>query len=105
VSISARTLQTTVEDIRASLQRSGILKLVLVLVNGHGGNYVLSNVTREANVNGPHVTLFPAHDDWEAARRGAGLATNASEDMHAGELETSAAICMLRDSTRTLPNT
>ncbi len=87
VSISARTLHGTVEDIRESLRRSGISKLVLV--NGHGGNYVLSNVTREANVEGSHVTLFPARDDWDAARREAGLTTTASEDMHAGELETS----------------
>jgi creatinine amidohydrolase len=87
VSISARTLHATVEDIRESLRRSGISRLVLV--NGHGGNYVLSNVTREANVESAHVTLFPARDDWETARREAGLTTTASEDMHAGELETS----------------
>jgi creatinine amidohydrolase len=87
VSISAPTLHATVQDIRESLRRSGISKLVLV--NGHGGNYVLSNVTREANVDGSHVTLFPARDDWDTARREAGLTTTASEDMHAGELETS----------------
>lgn len=87
VSISARTLHAMVEDIRESLRNAGISKLVLV--NGHGGNYVLSNVTREANVGGPHVTLFPARDDWDAARREAGIATTSSEDMHAGELETS----------------
>jgi creatinine amidohydrolase len=61
----------------------------LVLVNGHGGNYVLSNVVRASNVGGSHVTLFPARDDWDTARREAGLVTTASEDMHAGELETS----------------
>jgi creatinine amidohydrolase len=87
VSISARTLHAMVEDIRESLRKAGIFKLVLV--NGHGGNYVLSNITREANVGGSHVTLFPARDDWDAARREAGIATTASEDMHAGELETS----------------
>jgi creatinine amidohydrolase len=87
VSISARTLHAMVEDIRESLRKTGISKLVLV--NGHGGNHVLSNVTREANVGGSHVTLFPARDDWDAARREAGIATTASEDMHAGELETS----------------
>jgi creatinine amidohydrolase len=76
-----------VEDIRDSLRKAGISKLVLV--NGHGGNYVLSNVTREANVGGSHVTLFPARDDWDTARRQAGIKTTASEDMHAGELETS----------------
>jgi creatinine amidohydrolase len=87
VSISARTLHAMVEDIRKSLRASGIEKLVLV--NGHGGNYVLSNVVRQANVGGSRVTLFPARDDWDTARRAAGLVTTASEDMHAGELETS----------------
>jgi creatinine amidohydrolase len=87
VSISARTLHAMVEDIRDSLRKARISKLVLV--NGHGGNYVLSNVTREANVGGSQVTLFPARDDWDNARRQAGIETTASEDMHAGELETS----------------
>jgi creatinine amidohydrolase len=87
VSIGARTLHAMVEDIRESLRASGVEKVVLV--NGHGGNYVLFNVVREANLGGSHVTLFPARDDWDAARREAGIATTASEDMHAGELETS----------------
>ncbi len=87
ISISARTLHAVVDDIRESLRASRVQKLVLV--NGHGGNYVLSNVTRQANVGGSRVTLFPTRDDWDTARRAAGLATTASEDMHAGELETS----------------
>jgi creatinine amidohydrolase len=57
VSISAKTLYAVIDDIRASLARSGIHKLVIV--NGHGGNYVLSNVVQEANVDGPIVSLFP----------------------------------------------
>jgi creatinine amidohydrolase len=43
VSISHQTLSAMVEDIRASLAASGITRLVIV--NGHGGNYVLSNFT------------------------------------------------------------
>jgi creatinine amidohydrolase len=45
VSISSRTLIAIIDDVRSSLSRSGIK--YLVLVNGHGGNYVLSNVTQE----------------------------------------------------------
>ncbi|WP_084526267.1 creatininase family protein [Nocardia vaccinii] len=37
VSISAATLIALIDDVRLSLERSGIDKLVLV--NGHGGNY------------------------------------------------------------------
>ncbi|MFE2282810.1 creatininase family protein [Streptomyces sp. NPDC059443] len=87
VSISAKTLYAVIDDIRASLARSGIHKLVIV--NGHGGNYVLSNVVQEANVDGPAVTLFPLGADWDQARDHAGLVSDRHADMHAGEIETS----------------
>jgi creatinine amidohydrolase len=87
VSISASTLLSVVDDIRVSLARSGISKLALV--NGHGGNYVLSNVTQQANVEHRSVVLFPGRDDWNAARDHAGAATSAHDDMHGGEMETS----------------
>src|SRR5919108_5779528 len=87
VSISASTLAAVVADVAESLRASGIDRLAIV--NGHGGNYVLSNVVQQANVAGPRMTLFPSRTDWEAARTAAGLASTASEDMHAGELEVS----------------
>src|SRR5262249_9663577 len=67
--------------------RSGVERVVLV--NGHGGNYVLNNVVQEANVNGPRMALFPSRHDWENARVDAGLETSSHDDMHAGEIETS----------------
>jgi creatinine amidohydrolase len=84
VSISARTLYSVVQDIAESLRRSGISKLVLV--NGHGGNYVLANLVQES---GGDMALFPAVEDWEAARIAAGIRNDGDSDMHAGELETS----------------
>jgi hypothetical protein len=48
------------------LARSGIDKLALV--NGHGGIYVQSNITQQANTAGPRVVLFPSRDDWITAR-------------------------------------
>jgi creatinine amidohydrolase len=87
VSLSARTLHAVITDIQASLQRAGVPKLVLV--NGHGGNYVLSNAVQEANVAGPVMSLFPTRADWDTARRAAGLETSTHDDMHAGELEVS----------------
>lgn len=87
VSISAKTLFAVIDDIRASLARSGIHKLVII--NGHGGNYVLSNVVQEANVDGPTVSLFPLGADWDRARDHAGLVSDRHADMHAGEIETS----------------
>jgi creatinine amidohydrolase len=87
VSISARTLFSVITDITQSLKQSGISKVVLI--NGHGGNYVLSNIVQEANVSGKHMALFPAAEDWKAARSAAQLETSTHEDMHAGEIETS----------------
>ena len=61
----------------------------LVLVNGHGGNYVLGNIVQEANSRGSRMALFPAAGDWADARSAARLESAMQEDMHAGEIETS----------------
>ncbi|OPC82460.1 creatinine amidohydrolase [Embleya scabrispora] len=87
VSISATTLYAVVSDVWRSLQASGIGGLLVV--NGHGGNYVLSNVVQEANVTGSRVALFPAREDWQRAREEAELESDGAEDMHGGELEVS----------------
>jgi creatinine amidohydrolase len=87
VSISSVTLHAVVRDIAASLRRSGVD--TLVLVNGHGGNYVLGNVVQESAARGERMALFPAAEDWETARERAGVRTPLLTDMHAGEMETS----------------
>ena len=87
VSISAKTLIALVADVAESLHRTDIDRLAII--NGHGGNYVLSNIVQQANVAGPRMTLFPGRTEWDTARTAAGLQTTASEDMHAGELEVS----------------
>ncbi|MGW3493867.1 creatininase family protein [Streptomyces sp. NPDC001020] len=87
VSISSVTLHAVVRDIAASLRRSGVE--ALVLVNGHGGNYVLGNVVQESADSGVRMALFPAPEDWEAARQRTGVRTSPLSDMHAGEIETS----------------
>ncbi|MEU2160662.1 creatininase family protein [Streptomyces chengbuensis] len=87
VSISATTLHAVVRDIAESLRRSGVRNLVLI--NGHGGNYVLRNVVQEAVGTGIRMALFPGSADWSAARERAGVETPSHSDMHAGEVETS----------------
>jgi creatinine amidohydrolase len=87
VSIESSTLTQLIADIRASLAAQGIERLVIV--NGHGGNYVLNNIAQQANVDGPKVVLYPSPADWDSARRAAGLVTTAHDDMHGGEGETS----------------
>jgi creatinine amidohydrolase len=87
VSISAATLYAVVTDIAESLRRGGISKLVLI--SGHGGNYVLGNVVQEASARGEHMALFPTEVDWLNARAAGGVELGPENDMHAGELETS----------------
>ncbi|WP_327652004.1 creatininase family protein [Micromonospora aurantiaca] len=87
VSISARTLDAIITDVRESLQRSGVARLVIV--NGHGGNYVLSNIVQQANLAGPQLALFPNRTAWETACQDAGIVGTLHDDMHAGEIETS----------------
>ncbi|WP_332112950.1 creatininase family protein [Streptomyces sp. ActVer] len=87
VSISSVTLHAVVRDIADSLRRSGVD--TLVVVNGHGGNYVLGNVVQESTAADARMALFPAAEDWETAREQAGIETSLLTDMHAGEIETS----------------
>ncbi|MBV2358003.1 creatininase family protein [Streptomyces sp. J2-1] len=87
VSVSAPTLYAVVTDIAASLRRSGVE--ALVVVNGHGGNYVLGNVVQEASARGERAGLFPAFEDWQTAVDRAGVESSLLTDMHAGEIETS----------------
>lgn len=87
VSISASTLAAVIDDVLASLRAQGIDRVMLV--NGHGGNYVLSNITQQTNLGPTRLALFPARADWDDAREAAGMTTTPHEDMHAGELETS----------------
>lgn len=87
VSVSTRTLMCIVDDVYESVTRSGFSSLIIV--NAHGGNYVLANVVQESNARGRKLALYPSKDDWKDARRAARMSTTDHEDMHAGELETS----------------
>jgi creatinine amidohydrolase len=99
VSISAQILHTIISDIFQSLQQSGVGQLVLI--NAHGGNYVLRNIVQEANVPGPYMALFPGSTHWVAARAAASMTTTDHEDMHAGELETSILLHAFPETVRT----
>src|SRR5262249_1829381 len=83
VSLRAVTLAAVITDIADSLRHAGVGQLVVV--NGHGGNYVLSNIVQEANVGQRRMALYPGRHDWEAARTAAGLTSSSHADMHAGE--------------------
>ncbi|MCF7552560.1 creatininase family protein [Pseudonocardia sp. WMMC193] len=87
VSISSTTLGAIVRDVADSLAASGVHHLAII--NGHGGNYVLSNIVQEANVGRRSMLLFPRSEDWRDAREAAGVVTSNHDDMHGGEAETS----------------
>jgi len=87
VSITASTLVHVIEDVSADLARGGVERLVVV--NGHGGNAVLTNVVQQANVARRHMALVPTSYHWTAARVAAGCGATTHQDMHAGEAETS----------------
>ena len=58
VSISATTLHSMVNDIYSSIASSGLT--ALVILNCHGGNYVLANVVQEGSAEGKKMALFPS---------------------------------------------
>jgi creatinine amidohydrolase len=87
VSISAGTLSAIIGDVYRSIAGSGLT--TLVVLNCHGGNYVLSNVVQQGNAESMRMALFPSAADWDQARQSARLASSGHEDMHAGEIETS----------------
>lgn len=100
VSVSATTLAAIVTDIAQSLDRQGIRRLLIV--NGHGGNYVLGNLVQQAALldGAVRIGLFPTREDWNEARQAAGMASDSHEDMHAGELEVSILQASFPDAVR-----
>jgi creatinine amidohydrolase len=99
ISLSHRTVTAIIDDIVVSLAAQGIGKLAII--NGHGGNYFLSNVVQAANAShSKSMSLFPGRDDWRKAREDARLETDDHEDMHAGELETSILLAVLPNAMR-----
>lgn len=99
VSISATTLGAIVTDIAESLRYQSVAGLLVI--NAHGGNYVLANVVQQANLAGPaRIGLYPTRDDWHEARRASGMTSDPHDDMHAGELETSILLAAFPDFVR-----
>ena len=99
VSLSAETLSAIIADVVESLRRQEIRRLLIV--NGHGGNYVLGNVVQQMSLRGDvRIGLFPTREDWDEARESAGMTSASHDDMHAGELEVSILLAMFPDVVR-----
>ncbi len=79
--IRPATLAAVLEDICLALRHQGIRKVVVV--NGHGGNWILKPAVREINLN---------HRDMKVIFASAGAlasGTGQQEELHAGESECS----------------
>jgi creatinine amidohydrolase len=83
--LKPNTLASVVHDVVLSLHDQGYRKVLIV--NGHGGNFVLEAVIRELNLSYPDLIVVmppdfvPGPDDTRILDNGVGI--------HAGEVETS----------------
>lgn len=105
--VSHKTLAAYVEDVYASLCYQGIKWLLIV--NGHGGNYVLGNVVQELNLairaapdtpGKGGILMGPSRRHWQGAMSAAKIKKSLSEDMHGGEIETSVLMHVAPDMVR-----
>ena len=95
LTLSARSLLAVLEDIGASVARSGVRRLALF--NGHGGNTAILEIAcRELRVQHGMIT---AHCSWFGFSDTDGLipAEDGTHDLHAGDIETSAMLAARGD--------
>jgi len=84
--LQPETLAEVIRDLVTFLQAQGIHRIVLL--NGHGGNFVLETVVQE--LNAAHADLRLIMPTWYNARAdGPPIFQSAGLEVHAGESETS----------------
>jgi creatinine amidohydrolase len=84
--LQPETLAEVIRDLVTFLGAQGIHRVVLL--NGHGGNFVLETVVQELNAT--HSELRLIMPSWYGARtEGAPIFQSAGLEVHAGESETS----------------
>jgi creatinine amidohydrolase len=81
------TLAAVVRDVAHSLYEQGIRKLLIL--NGHGGNFVLEPVIQELNQEYPDLTVVMPAEVWAVAEGSEPIYETAGSEVHAGEAETS----------------
>jgi creatinine amidohydrolase len=88
ISIQSETLQALVLDICQQLQTQGFRKIIII--NGHGGNFILRIAIRKLNYSAPvgfKVLLIEPHVQF--ASELAKIIETYPQEVHAGEYETS----------------
>jgi creatinine amidohydrolase len=81
------TLAAVLRDVARSLREQGIRKLLIL--NGHGGNFVLEPVIQELNRDYPDLTVIMPGEVWAVAEGSEPIFETAGSEVHAGEAETS----------------
>jgi creatinine amidohydrolase len=94
--LTPRTLGDVLRDLVGSLMRQGIRRIVVL--NAHGGNFVLDDEIRELNLRHPEAIILNA-STWAASAGGSGAAPAATGrvvggDIHAGASETAAMLAI-----------
>ena len=84
-----QTLMAVIRDVAVSVRHEGFK--VLVLINGHGGNFILTPIVQDLNMDFPDLLTF-TFDPWAKVAT-SGIFPNCDAGMmHGDEFETS---CML----------
>lgn len=97
VYLSFRTLAQVIEDIADSLRQSGFKQLLLI--NAHGGNWVVKPIVRELNRRYADFEVIIL-STWMAASRQDEVMEQVPNDLHAGEKETSLMMHLAPDQVR-----
>ncbi len=93
------TLAAVVRDVACSLREQGIRKLLIL--NGHGGNFVLEPVIQELNREYPYFVVIMPPEVWALSEGDESIYESASSEVHAGEAETSIQLYLNPDNVRT----
>jgi creatinine amidohydrolase len=95
VSLRPETLMQVVRDVAGEMERQHFR--VLVIVNGHGGNFALGPVARDINHQDGRLKVLLV-DWWDHAPTETASPTRAHGlDLHAGEMETSVLLALYPD--------
>jgi creatinine amidohydrolase len=89
------TLSAVVRDITCSLQRQKFHDLLIV--NCHGGNFILEPTIQELNQTYPDIRVVLADENWPTLVDGKQIFECPDTDIHAGEIETSLMLYLFPD--------
>ena len=87
VYIKPQTLSEVVVDIARSIREQGIP--VLLILNGHGGNFILEPTIEKLNREYPDFQIIMPPEVWAPAEGGEAIFESFGAGIHAEEMETS----------------